>query len=249
VTLLRTLLISLTLAAGSAVPFVSTQAAPAAPDSAEGAIALFVELNNRAGLLSAEGKRLLAGELDDVNEPGDGTLPAADRILKISEERWVARIPARTGSHPDLYFYLQRESHGWTVTAFRSLSQTGLFHEMRRLLKAIPTRDPEQEISLRNVELILSDDRTLLAWAASHSGLMDRARADPRSAEIAREFEAEGGDQVRVDDGLIILSIGSIIDNEVGFLFAPDGRVPAISRDEYIWIEPAGGGWYLFKTT
>jgi hypothetical protein len=248
-TLIRAGLISLALLVGAAERPATAQSISAAPDSAEEAIALFVELNNRSELLSAEGKRLLAGELDDIDRPGEGILPPADKVLRISDTESVARVPAREGSHPDLYFYLDRESDGWTVTAIRTLSLTGLFQEMRRTLRQMPTRSPVEEASLRNAELILSDDRTLLAWAAEHSVLLDRARADPRSPDVAREFEAAGGNQVRTDDGLIILSVGGIMDNEVGFLFAPEGRLPAISLTDYIWIEPAGRGWYLFKTT
>jgi hypothetical protein len=36
----------------------------------------------------------------------------------------------------------------------------------------------------------------------------------------------------------------------LGFLHAADpALVPPMDAGDHIWIEPLGGGWYLFKTT
>jgi hypothetical protein len=102
---------------------------------------------------------------------------------------------------------------------------------------------------LRNIELVLASDSELLAWRKSHRALLERARAAPSSPEVQRELREAGASRVGVENGLTIVSIGGILDNVVGFLWAPEGRVPSISPSEYIWIEPAGDGWYLFKTT
>lgn len=247
---MRRSVIALALLLHAAAPgALSARVAVAAPDTAEAAIALFVDLNNRAALQSEQGKRLLAGELDSIDSPGGGNLPPADKVLAIGEGKAVARIPAREGSHPDLYLYLERKSGSWTIVAYRTLAVTGIIWEMRRQLREMPSRTNEQEIDLRNAELILADDQALLAWAADHRRLFERARADPASADVAREFKAEGGGRIRVQNGLIVLSIGGILDNEVGFLFPQEGRVPAIDPQDYIWIEPAGAGYYLFRTT
>jgi hypothetical protein len=208
-----------------------------------------VALNNSRSLKSPEGAALLSGELERWGSAGHGEWPLADRVIAIGVDRAVARLTAPTGEYSDDYFYLRRDGDGWTIYAYRTLALTGVLVELRRLLKAQPSRSPEEERTLRNAELILAPDRGLIAWAQAHRDLLERTRATPDSTEIGRELEEAGGNRVRVEDGRTIVSIGGILDNEVGFLFAPDGRAPAIDPDSYIWIEPVGGGWYLFKTT
>jgi hypothetical protein len=212
-------------------------------------MARLVALNNSRRLNSAEGKALLSGELDRMDFAGSGTWSAPDPIVAIGADGAVARLSDPAGLFADSYFYLRRGSAGWTVYAYRTLALTGVLEELRRLLKAAPSRSPEEERSLRNAELVLARDRELIAWAQAHRDLLDRARAEPGSAAVARELESAGGTGVRVEEGRTIVSIGGILDNEVGFLFAPDGRPPPIDPSRYIWVEPIGDGWYLFKTT
>jgi hypothetical protein len=229
----------------STVPLAARPTLPATP---EAAMELLVALNNSRRLNSPQGKALLSGELDRFDSAGTGEAPRADRIVPVGAGRAVARIPS-AGGDPDTYFYLRRDPGGWTVYALRALALTGILAELRRSLADLPSRSPEEEKSLRNAELVLAPDRALIAWAQAHRELLDRARTAPASADVARDLESAGGTGVRVEDGRTIVSIGGILDNEVGFLFAPDGRTPAIDPGSYIWIEPAGNGWYLFKTT
>ena len=50
--------------------------------------------------------------------------------------------------------------------------------------------------------------------------------------------------------GVTTVTIGGVLDNSLGFLHAADpAAVPPVGPEEYIWIEPVGDGWYLFKTT
>ena len=208
-----------------------------------------VALNNSRALKSPEGEALLSGELDDLKSAGSGDWPHPDRVVAIGADRAVGRRSSPTGQFSDSYFYLRRGAEGWSIYAYRTLALTAVLAELRRLLRAQPARSPEEERSLRNAELVLAPDRELIAWAQAHRDLLERARAEPASADLARDLEEAGGNRVQVDNGSTIVSIGGILDNEVGFLFAPDGRPPAIDPDSYIWIEPAGDGWYLFKTT
>lgn len=209
----------------------------------------FVALNNARGLASPEGKALLEGELDDVDTPGLGTLPTPDRVIRIREGAAVARTAANASGSPDLYWYLEKREEGWALVGMRALALVGVLAELRRLLRAQPTRSAEEELSLRNAELTLSADRELLAWAAAHRQLLAQVRAAPGSPEANRAVKAAGGTYSRVEGGILFLSIGGILDNEVGFLLPLAGPPPAIDDSSYIWIEPAVDGWYLFKTT
>ncbi|MET1112932.1 MAG: hypothetical protein ABWX67_15555 [Allosphingosinicella sp.] len=224
-------------------------AAGALAPTPEAAMSRFVTLNNARGLGSAEGKALLAGELDGADTPGMGELAPADRLVRIGADSAVARIPATAGGAPDLYWFLARRGDGWSLVGMRTLALTGIVAESRRLLRALPTRTAEQEADLRNAELTLAPDRELLAWAAAHRALLAQVRAAPGSAEADRAVKAAGGHDARREGGIVFLSIGGILDNEVGFLFPLAGPPPMMDASGYIWIEPAVDGWYLFKTT
>jgi hypothetical protein len=208
-----------------------------------------VALNNKAGLRSAEGKALLSGELKAFAIAGSGTLPAPDKVIRTGPRSGVARLPAAAGANPDLYLYIEEGRAGWQVTAIRSLALTGVLAELIRIDAEAPSDDPEQRATIRNAKLTLATDRELIGWAQEHRALLARARSEPRSAELARALKAAGAGRVREEDGLLIVSVGGIVDNEVGFLLPTSGPVPAISPSTYIWIEPAADGWYLFKTT
>ncbi|HEX8223025.1 MAG TPA: hypothetical protein VF605_04315 [Allosphingosinicella sp.] len=223
-------------------------AAAGLPATPEEAIARLVALNNGHGLQSPEGEALLSGELDRLASPGTGRLPGSDRVVAIGADKAVARIAAADG-RPDIYLYMRREPGGWTIHALRTLALTGVLAELRRLLRAQPSRSAEEERSLRNAELVLAPDRELIVWALAHRDLLDRVRPQPASPEVSRELEEAGGSGVRIENGRTIVSLGGILDNEVGFLFAPDGQPPPIDPDSHIWVEPVGEGWYLFKTT
>jgi hypothetical protein len=228
---------------------VLAEAARALPPTPEAAMARFVTLNNARGLASAEGKALLAGELDSADTPGLGELAPADRIVRIGADSAVARIPAGADGAPDLYWFLERRDGGWSLVGMRTLALTGVLVEMRRLLLAQPSRTADEEAILRNAELTLAPDRKLLAWAAAHRQLLAQVRAAPGSAETERAVRAAGGNRSWREGGNVFLSIGGILDNVVGFLLPDAGPPPAMDSSGYIWIEPAVDGWYLFKTT
>jgi hypothetical protein len=50
--------------------------------------------------------------------------------------------------------------------------------------------------------------------------------------------------------GIIEINIGGMLNNSVGFLYVPEGRMPpAMSSGGYIYIEKVMDHWYLYKTT
>lgn len=49
--------------------------------------------------------------------------------------------------------------------------------------------------------------------------------------------------------GCVVLVIGSDGENQVGYIRAgPDAKVPKMSPQSFIYVEPIAPGWYLFKT-
>ncbi len=223
----------------------------AANRDAEAAAAQFVLLSNERRLRAPEGREMMAGEIGRTfagDSLGPGLAPP-DRVVATGRGQAVARIPAGPAGNPDIYLYLRQVDGEWRVEAVRLLALTGVVEFLGQELAALPSRSAEQEAMLRNLRLTLAPDRELIAWSQRHRTLLEQARAAPESRETAAALARIGARHALREGDRVRVSIGGVLDNEVGFLFAPDGVPPAVDPNEYIWIEDAGGGWFLFKTT
>lgn len=231
------------------------------------ALAQLRRLSESSALRAPEGRALLAGELAEHDATSWGEVPDADRVLILLGGTAVARLPAQSEQRQDSYLYFRQLTEGrWVITAVRSLALMGIPMDLRRHLRALPARDAEQDWTLANLELTLASDAQLREWFETHRADLDRLR---RLAEAMRRERQERQD-IRVEgpeatelvralhglmltvsaQGIVRLTIGGILDNEVGFLHTPEPSLaPAIDPGTFIWIEPLDGGWYLYKTT
>jgi hypothetical protein len=225
------------------------------------AVRRLIQLSASSGLTGDAGRALLAGELEEWRAASMGDLPQADTILLLNGRIAVARLPAKNESRPDIYLYMNRgEGGAWTITAFRSLALMDIPMQLRDLLRAQTTRTTEEEETLRNIELTLSSDGDLRRWFATHRAELERLRelAEAHAGDAAVDTPETRAALARIHvlsltrsaNAVIRVIIGGMVDNEVGFLHAPDASsVPPIDPGDHIWIEPVGDGWYLYKTT
>jgi hypothetical protein len=215
-------------------------------------------LSNQKQLGSVEGQSLRSGEMSKAQMTSFGALPDPDKIIMMTEGNAVVRIPAMD-KQPDLYLFAARDASGsWTWNAYRSLALTGMLENLRNALRKKSPLTATEAATLRNVELTLSSDKQLIAWFAAHRPELDAIRLKTRpkrpinsrnKSADARRLAGLGLSFSALSDDVTSITIGGMVDNEVGYMFAPLGKVPAISADRYIWIEPLGDGWYLYKTT
>jgi hypothetical protein len=243
---------------------MSAQSDPSPIDTAgpRATVDRFLALNATGALASPEGEALLEGELDGADAPSWGPLSESDRLVMTSAATAVARLPAE-GDRPDIYLYLSKNGRGqWTIEAVRTLALTGLLEEVRRQLRAKSPLTPEEQADLAEIELTLSSDSTLTAWFATHQTALDRLKdlaiakagtgwrkvESPQAKALLAELHAA---MLHVDEkGAVVITLGGVVDNAVGFLFAPDpAALPQTSASEYFWLEAVGDGWYLFRTT
>jgi hypothetical protein len=246
--------------------------APAASSSAAASVeaeqrAVLAELNriSAAGKLqSEEGKALLTGEASDWISPDLGGGLGIDKLVQISPERAVARVPA--GKVPqDTYTYLEKVDGRWKVSAERTLALSYLLREYKEDLESKPAATADQQALLRNVRLTVASDAELAAWFARHGAELEAIKNDYVAAGstdwVVAKGEGKAGPLVdrlralglagigRSEPGFVQVVIGGVLDNAVGFLFDGGKPPPRPSPDDYIWIEPLGGGWHLFRTS
>lgn len=237
--------------------------ADADPKPVAGLLAKLIALNDRRELNRPEARMLLSGELKDAARDATwGPISKPDRIVMLAGDAAVVRLPA-TRASPDSYLFLDRLAGGrWTIHAGRSLALMGIPVRLRDALREKPSLTMEDQVILRNLELALSSDAELKLWFGDHRVQLEMLRSRLESAEskvggFNRRDDTDDGMLLKSigltlatnEDGLVRLTIGGMVDNEVGFLHAVATKVPPIDPSEYIWIEPLGDDWYLYKTT
>jgi hypothetical protein len=215
----------------------------------------------------------------EARTPGSA-LPEGARVtvrpLRVHEDRAVVAVTVATAdTTTDAYVYLNQNQGRWQITAFRALALPPLFFMAMDELRALPARTPEDERMLRNMQLTAASDSALKAYfvqhrpaiealgrAAAQAGEVTWLGADPADGEgtlfpallrireqlRALDMEAVGRD--RKASGCVLLHIGGMIDNSVGYLHAPRGcQVPEMTPGGFIYVEEIAPGWYLYKTT
>ena len=245
---------------GPAVAPISTAPSPGPGDT----IARFLDLNKAGRLDSKDGRALFGGELAQMRASTLGPLTASDKIIAVGDAVAVARLPANSGNPTDIYLYLGITASGaWAIEAIRALALPQFVATLRNDLIQRASRTEEEEHTLAQIDLMMRSDAQLRQWFIDNRGKMDALRkvalaegsgAGSRRIEsdAARTAlgEIHGSTLELSDTGAVIVTLGGIVDNTVGFLFAPHANAaPQIGTGSYIWVEPVGDGWFLFKTT
>jgi hypothetical protein len=244
--MIRTCLLALAIGVLAPVAMAQSQANP------ETAFARFIELANTGGLGSPEGQALLTGEAKAAATSAVSALPAPERVVTIAPEKAAAHLVFKgaDGAESDAYFYLERADGAWRVSAFRQMAMTDISYVLLREMNKQPTLSPADQDEKRNLELLLSSDRQLRAWFAANRPALDALAQSPeRSAATEARLKALGVRSVEKVRDQTVLTIGGAVDNTVGFLRAGPSGPPTISPSEFIWVEPLGEDWYLFRAT
>lgn len=246
--------LGLAIAAALALPGTAGGVTPAraAVSGLEGAmqaVERLLALDRDGKLQSPEARGMMSGELADMKLPTLGPLAKPDAVA-AAENGAAVRSPATSAFPWDIYFFLKPAGGGWTIEAVRTLALPQFIHELRDELRAETHRNAEQDRLLRNFELTFKTDAELRLWFGAHRGDLDAMRGLTGLAAEAAAKRLDGDAFKRSPEGFEQFLIGGILDNSVGFLFVPEGKSPPpISPDNYIWIEPMGGGWHLYRTT
>lgn len=199
------------------------------------------------------------------------------RRLEQSGGRAVFAVTLTDGKHAnDWYAYLSEGEGGWTLDAVRTLALPPFFYLRMDSLSRAASLTESAAMALENMRLTVQSDSMLKAYFAENAAELEAlseefralpalrtARADgttdpeappgAASAEITRRLRALRLSAIYRDPqhpGCIFVSIGGVLDNQVGYIHAPDGcAVPSMDPSSFIYVEQVREGWYLFKTT
>lgn len=123
---------------------------------------------------------------------------------------------------------------------------------------------------LNNTALTLASDDNIIAHFQKNKGAFEQLKVDFLNSPPAgkRNFIKASDDKSALSNKLkalylhsaeingeettntVILNIGGIVDNHVGYMYVKDNKdVPKMSDGHFIMIRSLGDGWYLYKTT
>jgi hypothetical protein len=154
----------------------------------------------------------------------------------------------------DWYAYLRRDGNLWKLEAVRTLALTGISQVALEELRRKSKRTPDEDWSLKNLELMFMTDFQLKAFVSSNlsrlNGIVGLVRGGrtTEARDAAKRLHISSVE--KAENGIVRLTIGGVVDNSVGFMLVPNrATVPAMDPSNYIYMERAVQGWYVFKTT
>ena len=232
----------------------------------KGTLLQLINLSNQQALNKPEARALLMDEALKWNGPTFGKMAAApDKVVLINPTSAVGRVQhfAENGDVTDLYFYLSLDGV-WRVRAMRALALTGIVRGAYEYLKSKSTRTAEEEEQFANTQLVLASDEVLRGWFKQNQPDLNKlfelskvmkpgdfsSTENPKYAGLKSQLRLLHLSLAEAkENGNVEFVIGGVTDNTVGFLYSPSNHPPAISSDEYIWVEEVAPKWFLFRTT
>ena len=258
-----------------APPFANVGPVAGEPQEGEGSPAWIVEqyflkrtFPRRGSFLTGE---VASGPTVGSQLPADAAVTLRPVATDTNAAVFGVTIHA-DGTVDDVYAYLESRNGKWRLGAIRGLALPRLYYMMLDSLRSAEPLPDSLKPMLASMQLTVASDSALRDHFRRHregfhrlardflSSGADLIRDDGRTSpagvtvpglpEQLRELLVESAIRAMEDEGCILLSIGGMIDNHVGYLFAPPGcTVPVMSPHHYILVEEIEQGWYLYKTT
>ena len=175
------------------------------------------------------------------------------RVLEKDKKRAIYAVLLTQGKQSqDWYAYLKKDKGTWKLSAIRNLALPGLFFMALQQAEEKATRNNKEEQNYQNMLLTIKTDSELKQYLNDNlKQLTEIVKLASSDIDLAKEkAESIFLNHVSKSNDLININIGGMLDNSVGYLFAPNNKdVPSMSDSEYIYIEHVIGNWYIYKTT
>lgn len=174
-----------------------------------------------------------------------------------------------SGKNLDTYFHFEKEKE-WKITAFRALAMTGLLYAGLQELEKMSEEEIQEIINSskifnskedhmyfkENIKLSIGSDDEIIAHFIKNKTDFEtlkksikQGKADELLAKklyLSRNLNATEP----ICEKCIILPIGGILDNTVGYFFIENKKdLPEPDPSRIIMLREIESGWYLYKTT
>ena len=113
------------------------------------------------------------------------------------------------------------------------------------LASAAPAERERIRTELKHAETLRRVGRDSLAKHARRYKL-NLARID-QTIELMHELRITFVNAELPWKGAVQLTVAGVHDDAIGYLYTPTGELPAISDDEYYYLESLGDNWYIFR--
>jgi hypothetical protein len=152
------------------------------------------------------------------------------------------------------YAFLREDNSKWKIEAVRTLAQAGFLHMAKQALLKKSSLTDKEKWELENITLTLSDDRSLKDFLIKNYNTFESIAEAVKNSDLNVANEIAHSiylDKVSLDGQKILILIGGILDNSVGFMYVPDStlQIELTPKGEYIYFEQVQGFWYVYKTT
>jgi len=262
------LLLSFLFACSLTSPPVSVEIKDASVEGARAAIVQLIEFSNKQALQTEPARKLLIGEIAQLNISTFGKITdAPDKVLLLEKNRAVARVQLFGNNNhvTDVYFYLQYDG-SWKISEVRLLALTGMIEQSYLALQSKQSLNDEEKDDFANLKLTLATDKELAVWLAENRKSLEQLYELVRAKSGKEQFYIRSEDAKFPEvtkllknlhltglsiepNGNVEMVIGGVMDNVVGFIYSPTNNPPAINPSSYIWVEEVAARWYLFRTT
>ena len=177
------------------------------------------------------------------------------------------------GKTSDMYLYMTFEDGDWKIKQLRTLAMTGFMEIIVDSLETMPTI-PDSLVHLyKSCKLVLSSDAELKQFLKDNIEKFERLLSEYQNSELTTHvlapdmLNAHESDNeqysaiqkmlldfplhlIKIENGYYNCNIGGMLDNQVGYLYIPEGvEVPKMNAARFIYIEHIIGNWYIYKTT
>jgi len=175
--------------------------------------------------------------------------------INATNSTCVFAVEAQTESKTiDFYIYIVKDSDKWKITSLRRFFLPAFIYTVRDSLLNLKSQSSNDSVFLLSLKLFTASDKELISYLKANvekfqelSSLFINNEKDKANGALA----SAGCNAIYTDKkypGCIFIQIQKFENFEAGFIQAVDAiLLPAISFDEFIYIEEAVEGWYVYR--
>jgi hypothetical protein len=204
----------------------------------------------------------LSGEmLSEINEPTigeelNGQAKVSFHQIKATNSTCVFAAEVQTESKTvDFYIYLVKDSDRWKINSVRRFLLPAFIYTVRDSLLNLDELSASDSVFLLSLKLFTASDQELKNYLTSNLekfqelvSLFINNEKDKADVSLA----SVGCNAVYTDrnyPGCTFIQILKFENMEAGFIQAADAvLIPSISIEEFIYLEEAISGWFIYRT-